>query len=430
METKWVRKLDVAGEGNYSITDISSHKETCVTGAYWTDDIGPYCITAHYGEDGELVWHAVYQSHDFRATQGKSVLLLQTEQGLIETEKGVYVHIQTTSKAGLRGSALIKYDTLGNLLWERFIQKAADESELHSTMVADYAGNIYITGLRADANDAVSIFITKFNNSGEKLWSTSYYNPNLRFRYVKCDVMRPDQFLIGGVLEENRDLCFMRYDSIGTLVSISRYETLEYEDELADMKIDMQGNVYMAGARTRSESGKDYLTVVHDKKNNLLWAQHFDGQAHLDDIPKDMVVDDSSNVYVTGSSKNETGTTDIITIKYDKNGNELWTTTYKGKKNESAEPYIIGAEFLHYYGYKDILTFSITGSVGGDVAFLIHNINGFYSWTTRYKGKGQTSRPTALSGDCIAVESITGDRIDATIVKYGKAEQFGIVRWD
>jgi len=432
METKWVALFDVAGEGNYTITDISSYKDTYVTGTYWTDDMGPFCITAKYDEDGNPEWHIVYEVHDFKSIQGKSIEVLQTEEGILDIQRGVYVYIRAVDRAGRRNSVLVKYDSLGNLEWERILQKSADESERESMMLSDYAGDIYTAGLRTDLHGAVTVFITKYSQAGVKLWSTSYYNPTIRFRHIKCDVRSPDQFIIGGILEEGRDLCYLRYDSIGTLVSITRHESPEQEDVLADIKIDMQGNVYMAGVSTSSETDDDYLTVVYSRDNDLLWQNRYDGRAHLDDIPKAVTVDDSFNVYVTGKSQEEDGTTDIVTIKYDKEGNEMWKTTFSGKKNESAEPYSMGPGFMHFYSYKssDVPVFSIAGTAGTDVVFLSHSINGFYSWTTRYKGEGERSAPTALSRDCIAVQTISGEKTEAHLLKYGKAELFGIARWD
>lgn len=432
METKWVVRFDVVGEGNYTITDISSYEDTYATGTYWTNDTGPSCITAKYDEDGELAWHVVYEMHDFKTTQGRSIEVLQTEEGILAIQKGIYVYIGAVDTVGRSNSILVKYDSLGNLAWEKILQKSEDENERESMMLSDYAGDIYIAGLRTDLHDAVTVFVTKYSQSGEKLWATSYYNPAVRFRHIKCDVRSPDQCIIGGILDDNRDLCYLRYDSIGTLVSITRHESPEHEDILADIKVDLQGNVYMAGVSTSGEADEDYLTVVYNRDNDLLWQNRYDGRAHLDDIPKALIVDDSFNVYVTGKSQEEDGTTDIVTIKYNKDGNEIWRTAFSGKKHESAEPYAMGPGFIHFYSYKgsDVPVFSIAGTAGNDVVFLSHSINGFYSWTTRYKGEGERSVPTALSRDCIAVQTVSGDKNEVHLLKYGKAELFGIARWD
>jgi len=432
METKWVALFDVAGEWNYTVTDISSYEDTYVTGTYWTSDMGPSCITAKYDEDGELKWHVVYDARDFKSTQGKSIEVLQTEEGILDIQRGIYVHIGAVDSGGCSNSVLVRYDSLGNLEWERILQKSADESERESIMLSDYAGDLYVVGLRTDLHDAVTVFTTKYSQTGEKLWSTSYYNPTIRFRHIKCDVRMPGQCVIGGILEGDRDLCYLRYDSIGTLVSITRHESPEQEGILADVKVDMQGNVYLASVSMSSETGVDYLTVVYGRDNGLLWQNRYDGQAHLDDIPKAITVDDSSNVYVSGNSQQEDGTTDIVTIKYDREGHEIWKTTFSGKKNESAEPYFMGPGFMHFYSYKssEVPSFFIAGTAGNDVVFLSHSINGFYSWTTRYKSKGERSTPTSLSRDCIAVQTVSGEETEAYIVKYGKAEPLGIARWD
>lgn len=440
MEIKWVKKFDPAGPGNYRINKISSFKKgsTYVIGKYWTADKDPYCITAKYNANGELEWHKIYEKEDLRATEGKSIRMMRTQDDLLEKRWNIYVHVQTTDRANIKNSTFIKYDSLGNLEWERIVEKLSEEeSELESVMLTDYADNIYIAGLRTNSKDSINIFITKYNKLGEKIWSTIYYNPNLYVRHVKFDIKKPDQFLIGGVSESTKDFFFIRYDSLGEFMSLTKHQSPEHENILADIQMGMEGNVYLAGTCFSNETGIDYLTLAYDKNDSLLWANRFDGASHMDDIPKAIALDESSNFYVTGSSENRKEVTEIRTLKYDKDGNELWSTTFCGRKNESAEPYFLIPEFL-CYGKKTIVSsdsmqvwnFSMVGSIGNDILLLNHSTNGFISWSIRYKGRGKMNKPTAFSKNCVAMESKSEKDSDAILVKYGKTKQFGIVRWD
>ncbi len=429
MEKEWERNVEVTGPGNYSITDIFSHEDTYITGTYWTDDRGPYCITAKYDEQGELVWHAEYEPPDMKATYGRKVMSLTTEHGVIATKKGVFVHAQVTDNADHINSVLIRYDSLGNFTWVRMVEKPSEESERESMMLVDYAGDMYLAGLRTDAGGAVSIFVNKYDLDGEKLWSTSYFNPAIQFRHIKCDVKERGQLVMAGLLEDSRDFGFIRYDRMGHVASFTQCATAEQEEMLADIEVDINGAVYMTGMSYSGETHNDFLTIAYDNDNNLVWSQRFDGAGHQDDIPRGIAIDESSCVYVTGSSVNEHGTTALVTVKYDREGNEVWHTVYNRKKGESAEPHLLGAGLLRF-GREAFQNFAITGTVGNDVVLLSHSTNGFVSWAEVYKCKGKKNRPTALSGDCIAIESITADRTSAIIVKYGKSEQFGIIRWD
>tara|TARA_B100000508_G_scaffold140609_1_gene142336 strand:- start:22866 stop:25367 length:2502 start_codon:yes stop_codon:yes gene_type:complete len=61
---------------------------------------------------------------------------------------------------------------------------------------------------------------------------------------------------------------------------------------------------------------------------NILWESRFDNNGN-DDYSEDIVIDASGNSYVVGTSFNGTQF-NVITIKYDVDGNELWNVTHDG----------------------------------------------------------------------------------------------------
>lgn len=427
MEIQWESAVDVAGTGNYSITDISLRHDVYVTGTYWTENRGPFCLTVQYDETGEVVWHAEYEPAGVKATYGRRVL---PRRGITGRNEGVFVHAQVIDSVDHINSALVRYDSLGNIMWVRMAQKTAEESERESMMLVDYAGDIYLAGLRTDVDGHVSIFVSKYDSEGEKMWGTSYFNPDIQFRHIKCDVRERSHFALAGILEDSRDFGLVRYDDMGHVTRFVQFETVEQEEMLADIEIDLNGAVYMTGMSFNDTTHNDFLTVVYDSENTLVWSHRCDGAGHLDDIPRGMAIDESLHVYVTGSSINENGTPVVATVKYDREGNELWRTTYSRKEDEPAEPHFLDAGFIQFSRGETFENFAITGTVGNDIVLLSHSTNGFIRWARVYKPQGKKNRPTALSGNCIAVESITADKTEAVIVKYARAKQFGIARWD
>ena len=67
------------------------------------------------------------------------------------------------------------------------------------------------------------------------------------------------------------------------------------------------------------------------------WVARYNGPENRDDSAYAMAVDNSGNVnvYVTGESVSSGTSSDYATIKYDTNGNELWTARYNGPENSS-----------------------------------------------------------------------------------------------
>jgi hypothetical protein len=80
--------------------------------------------------------------------------------------------------------------------------------------------------------------------------------------------------------------------------------------------LDNIGNVYLAGQSPGNGTGNDIVAIKYDSNGNQLWVQRYDGPAHGDDIATGIVVDNQANVYVTGYSATTNGGTEFVTIKY------------------------------------------------------------------------------------------------------------------
>ncbi|MBE0433784.1 SBBP repeat-containing protein, partial [candidate division WOR-3 bacterium] len=176
------------------------------------------------------------------------------------------------------------------------------------------------------------------------------------------------------------------------------------------------------------EGRADLLTLAYGKDDNLLWAEQHDGAARKDDYARAITVDDSSNVYVTGSSENANIVSQVSTVKYDKEGNIAWIATLKEK--EPVEPLIMQPAYLHLGKQQDPAYLYIAAAVENSAALIRCNANGFYSARAKSGMRGKVCRPTALSGKCMAVECISNNLVKAYLVKFGPSELLGIARWD
>ena len=99
--------------------------------------------------------------------------------------------------------------------------------------------------------------------------------------------------------------------------------------------VDEQGNVYVAGGTGNLGPGSgtnDYAILKYDPNGNLLWTQRYNGPGSGPDLNDDfasaLAVDEQGNVYVTGWSRGNDTTYDYATLKYDPNGNLLWVQRY------------------------------------------------------------------------------------------------------
>lgn len=80
--------------------------------------------------------------------------------------------------------------------------------------------------------------------------------------------------------------------------------------------MDANGNVYVSGHSYNAAINYDYATIKYDSQGVEKWVRRYDGLGNNSDQVADLALDDSKNVYVTGSSYGDTTGLDIVTIKY------------------------------------------------------------------------------------------------------------------
>ncbi len=424
METKWSRTFDALGPGNYRITDISGIKQgVYLTGTYSVED-NTMCFVAGYDSDGSLLWYRTPEADNIEQSEGKSILALRTQEELLEARTDIYALIQVLSLDGIQKAVLIKYDTLGDIQWQNIV--TVSYGRLTSTLLSDYEGNIYVAGWEGGDEYRPTIYIAKYRPSGEISWYAQYYNEQIIFRDLKFDVVQPRYFIVAGILEKTDQLFHLKYDSSGQMRSLTKYETSA--NTISDAKVDLQGNTYVTGSISGPETGDDFLTISYDKDDNLRWSRHYDGEAHGDDRCEVISIDDSLNIYATGSSEDAKGIPAIVAIKYDSAGNLVWTQRLKPKG--SVGPLFMQPRYIHFSKKPETKQLFIAGNIADDAFIFRGNTHGNFSWSNRHGIQGKITRPTALSGTYMALECLENGRSEALLVKYGPSAILGIARWD
>lgn len=84
------------------------------------------------------------------------------------------------------------------------------------------------------------------------------------------------------------------------------------------------GNIIVVGQSQSDSSGADIITLKYDPDGQLLWSARYDGPAHATDVAFAVAVDSLSNIVVCGASASLGTDQDYITLKYSPQGDLLW----------------------------------------------------------------------------------------------------------
>ena len=170
------------------------------------------------------------------------------------------------------------------------------------------------------------------------------------------------------------------------------------------------------------------LTCFSYGQINVQWeARLNDPIGNSTDKASDLALDASGNTYVTGSSFNGTDF-DMVTVKYDPDGNEIWRTSYGGTGLDEAAAIVLD-------GNNDVL---ITGYrfVSGsdyDIATVKYNgVTGAEVWSALFTGSALFDGGKDVTVDASNNVIVTGTHsfsatdIDYRVIKYNSA---GAEQW-
>jgi hypothetical protein len=312
-----------------------------------------------------------------------------------------------------------------NQAWVQFFDDHNLTGDRAVAVATDKAGNIYVTGkgYRTTGPTTRYEYVTiKYSPGGALLWQTParYNNNNDTFDHepiaIAVDQNTGDVYVTG---TSNKDgihastACYIwttvKYDTNGNQKWVRTYTySNDANDRPYAMCLDSAGNVYVTGTvwgLTGFSSNKDYYTISYDPNGNTRWGKTYrDGLPNLahNGTPTAIVVDKNDNIIVTGWSNGDTSE-DFATIKYDKNGNVVWTlpygaARYDGPAHNGDKPAAIAVDDLGNI-YVTGLSYNSNTTWDTSYATVKYDPNGTQLGATRYNGAGVESYPTAIKVD-------------------------------
>jgi len=184
-------------------------------------------------------------------------------------------------------------------------------------------------------------------------------------------------FFAGPVLAEPADTAWVRrYNGTG--------DSSDYAYAIA---VDASRNVYVTGESMGSGTGYDLVTIKYQPDGDTAWARRYNGPGNGTDYGFAIAVDGSDNVYVTGPSTGSGTGYDYATVKYSPDGDTAWLRGYNGPGNGTDYALAIAVD-----GSNNVY---VTGQSAGsgtnyDYATIKYTPEGDTAWVRRYNGPGNS----------------------------------------
>lgn len=310
----------------------------------------------------------------------------------IDNSGNVYVTGSSILSGMFEDYCTIKYNTSGVQQWVRTYNGTGDASDLARSIALDNSGNVYVTGVSSGSGMDFDYCTIKYNSSGVQQWVRIYNGPG---NYIDAaSSVAVDN--IGNVYVTGKssgsgtsyDYCTIKYNSMGGQQWVQRYDgPVNGNDYAYAITVDNSGNIYVTGVSDGGTiTNSDYCTVKYNSLGVQQWVRRYDGPGNNNDYANAITVDNSGNVYVTGSSDGGAGTsTDYCTIKYNSTGVQQWVKRYSGSGNSSDIAYSIAVDIL---GYVYVTGQSFFSGTGPDYYTIKYSSTGVQQWARRYNGTG------------------------------------------
>jgi uncharacterized delta-60 repeat protein len=295
---------------------------------------------AKYDTNGNQIW---INNYDFITESDRATAI-----GL-DSSNNVYVTGRSDSDTSNLISnddiVTLKYSSSGVLIWSKRYNGTANLSDIGRAMKVTPAGNVYIVGRVANANNN-DIAVLKYNASGVQQW-ISFYNGGGNDEAFFMDIDSNENVYVTGNSENstltNTDVVTLKFNSAGVQQWVKRLDN--GGNDITDaIKLDAAGNVIVAGTLDSDTSAttinNNMGLVKYDTYGTQLWLATYNGTANADDQASDIAIDASNNIYLTGTT-NGTANYDYATLKYTPTGVQSNVLTYDGTASGSDIPQCI-----------------------------------------------------------------------------------------
>ncbi len=249
----------------------------------------------------------------------------------------------------------MKYDSNGNLIWTQRFNGTGDLRDEPSKILINGNGEILVCGRTENVHDDDFVLLKYNASTGNPVWASPaiYGGPFANDdRAIDMTIDTSNNIYVCGYSQtgsgnSTEDPVLLKYDDAGNNIGFYSYVGIG-QDEPVAIAHDLNGDIIVAFKEDVDPdptiSNYNYLTIKFDNTLNQIWTSppRYDSPINQDDIPVDMLVSPNGDIYVTGTSENDSSAgrinQNLLTIVYTAQGNQQAISNYDGPNGTDDAP--------------------------------------------------------------------------------------------
>ena len=305
-------------------------------------------------------------------------------------------------------------------------------------------GSIYISGPKLGTNSETDTYLTKYNTSGQKIWTKSYVTTNNELGSYLAVGSDGSIYLTGGVdgtfwgLPSNGilDAYISKFNSEGKAVWDVLFGT-STTDFSTGITTSIDGSIYITGLTLGSPDGQvnnggvgDVFLVKYSADGVKIWTRLFG--TNQSDVPVAVKAGSDGSIYVAGFTAGSlggtiNGPTDAFLTKYSSSGTKMWTKQFGSTGSDAVGGITIGMDgSLYLTGITDGSIDGLTNSGGNDVFITKYTQDGSKIWT-KLLGTSVADSATSISTGIDGSIYIAGTTAGSLDGKINKGDTAGFI---
>jgi uncharacterized delta-60 repeat protein len=282
----------------------------------------PDFATVKYSPEGTELWVARYNAHT------NPVSTADIPHAMLVNGAGqVYVTGGSVSPQGSMDFLTIKYDTSGTQLWVRRYNSPALRVDSANSIGIDGFGNIYVGGISERYDGGHDVAVVKYAPDGTQLWASHF--PAAKYGQLPSMAMKVDgagnSYLAFAGRDETWRFSVIKFDHDGTLLWDRPRRLLRDQSEIfvAGVQLDDSDNLCVLTSMNQLGNA-DYVTLKFSRDGEELWSSRFNSEWDNQEHARSIAIDGADNIYVTGVAYRAGNEYYFATVKYRPNGHREW----------------------------------------------------------------------------------------------------------